>query len=221
MDSNWNAPKLFPKRSRRGAYVVRIDLQHMQPPVWRRLRVASDMGLPEFKDIVLGAMGWADYHLHHFAMGTSGRSWRSDPFVAPWMVREGYEGILEEDVRLDQVLKRPGDRIYLDYDFGDGWVHTIRLEKVEPWVEGAPDAVCLAGRRACPPEDVGGPWTFEKLLGWLVGNVAPEDQEYAAEVIEWLPEDYDPKFFSVAETNEVIEDILNGEDEDLGEWWML
>lgn len=54
-----------------------------------------------------------------------------------------------------------------------------------------------------------------------MGNVAPEDQEYAAEVIEWLPEDYDPKFFSVAETNEVIEDILNGEDEDLGEWWML
>lgn len=135
----------------------------MKPPVWRRLRVASDMGLPQFKDVVLAAMG------------TSGQSWRSDPFVAPWMVDEGYEGI--------------------------------------------PDAVCLAGRRACPPEDIGGPWGFEELLEWLEGKIAPGDRERATEVIEWLPEDYDPKFFSVAETNEVLEAVLSGEDDGLGEYW--
>ena len=122
-------------------------------------------------------------------------------------------------MRLDQVLKRPGDRIYLDYDFGDGWVHTIRLEKIETWDEGTPDAVCLAGRRACPPEDIGGPWGFEELLEWLEGKIAPGDRERATEVIEWLPEDYDPKFFSVAETNEVLEAVLSGEDDGLGEYW--
>ena len=89
MAADWNAPKLFRKSPRRVAYVVRVDLQHMKPPVWRRLRVASDMGLPEFKDVVLAAMGWSGGHLHHFAMGASGQSWRSDPFVAPWMVDEG------------------------------------------------------------------------------------------------------------------------------------
>ena len=122
-------------------------------------------------------------------------------------------------MRLDQVLKRPGDRIYLDYDFGDGWVHTIRLEKIETWDEVTPDAVCLAGRRACPPEDIGGPWGFEELLEWLEGKIAPGDRERATEVIEWLPEDYDPKFFSVAETNEVLEAVLSGEDDGLGEYW--
>ena len=219
MAAGWNAPKLFRKSSRRVAYVVRVDLQHMKPPVWRRLRVASDMALPQFKDVVLAAMSWSGGHLHQFTMGTSGKSWQSDPFVTPWMVSEGYEGVPEADVRLDQVLKHPGDRIYLDYDFGDGWVHTIRLEKIEPWDQGAPDAVCLAGRRACPPEDIGGPWGFEELLEWFEGKIAPEDRVRAAELAEWLPEGYDPKFFSVAETNEVLEAVLSGEDDGPGEYW--
>src|SRR5919107_2314376 len=44
------------------------------------------------------------------------------------------------------------------YDFGDGWTHQLTMEKVlaaEPGV-GYPRG--MSGRRACPPEDVGGPW---------------------------------------------------------------
>jgi len=41
------------------------------------------------------------------------------------------------------------------YDFGDHWRHGVLVEKALPTTsEKLP--VCLAGRRACPPEDVGG-----------------------------------------------------------------
>ena len=38
----------------------------------------------------------------------------------------------EEDVRLDEVLAEPGDNLFYDHDFGDGWQHTIRLEEILP-----------------------------------------------------------------------------------------
>ena len=43
------------------------------------------------------------------------------------------------------------------YDFGDGWEHTIKIERMtepEPGV-AYPRLIEAAGR--CPPEDVGGP----------------------------------------------------------------
>jgi len=38
-----------------------------------------------------------------------------------------------EDARkvlVSDILKLPGDRVFYEYDFGDGWLHDIVLEKV-------------------------------------------------------------------------------------------
>ncbi len=194
-------PKLLRKRSTKVAYVVRVDLDGARPPIWRRLRLASDITLSRLHEIIQIAMGWADSHLHHFVMGPDDRDLTRQHFLSGYDIEEGEEGIAEGDVRLDQVLAKPGQRLFYEYDFGDGWRHTIKLEKVEPWTDGDPDAVCLTGRRACPPEDVGGLPGLEDALEMLAGRTEHLDPEWVEQVLTWLPEGYDPASFSVDEAN--------------------
>ncbi len=196
-------PQLLRKRSKKAAYVVRIDLDNARPPIWRRLRLASDLTLGQMHDLVQIAMGWTDSHLHHFVMGPDDRDLRRQYFLAPYDIEEGEQGIDEDDVRLDQVLAKPGQRLFYEYDFGDGWWHTIKLEKVEPWVDGAPDAVCVTGRRACPPEDIGGIYGFEEALTLLAGQTDGVDPEWVKQITDWLG-DFDPTHFSVDEVNEAL-----------------
>lgn len=42
-------------------------------------------------------------------------------------------------------------------DMGDIWEHTIQIEKALP-AEAGVIPRCIDGKRACPPEDCGGPW---------------------------------------------------------------
>lgn len=186
-------PKLLRKRSKRAAYIVRLDLDDVKPPIWRRLRLASDLMLDQVHDIVQVAMGWQDCHLHHFVMGPDTRDLRRPHFLAPFDIEEGDEGMPEADVRLDQVLGKAGHRLFYEYDFGDGWWHTLKLEKVEPWVDGDPGAYCFMGRRACPPEDLGGPGMVEVLGDWLAGRRDGYDPEWVRQVLDWLSERYDPR----------------------------
>ena len=119
-------------------YRLRIDLSGTEPPLWRQLEVASDLFLDELHWIIQVTFGWADHHRHEF------------------QVHDGTEGIPEEEVRLDQVLVRRGDKLFCAYDFGDGWAHLIKLEAVLPRPQSIPNARCLAGQRDGPAEDCGG-----------------------------------------------------------------
>ena len=133
---------------------VRIELDETEPPVWRRLEVAGDLNLTELHDVLQTAMGWTDSHLHNFL---ASRDRRVPPILTDVDEEEGEEDLHERDVRLDQVLQEVGDEFYYAYDFGDGWEHAIRLEEVLAYDDSLPRARLLAGDRACPPEDCGGP----------------------------------------------------------------
>ncbi|MGB7961958.1 MAG: plasmid pRiA4b ORF-3 family protein [Propionicimonas sp.] len=198
-------PRLLKRRPDRACFVVRLDLDNTKPPIWRRLRLASDLTLSELHEILQIAMGWTDSHLHQFQMGPDAKDFRVVPFLTPFDLDEGEtDGTLESEVRLDQTIAKPGHRLYYEYDFGDGWEHTIKLEKIEPWAETGPVAVCVAGRRACPPEDVGGPPGYHDVLDALEGHIEPAEVEWMAERIEWLPEGFDPAAFSADEVNELL-----------------
>jgi hypothetical protein len=152
-----------PRRAGVVSYRVRVDLSGTKPPLWRRLELASDLYLDQVHEIMQVAFGWTDSHLHQFGSGPAHYDRATEHYLCPFQVEEGDPGVPEEYVRLDEVLAEPGDRLFYDYDFGDGWQHTIRLEAILPRGSSAPRAVCIAGRRDGPPEDCGGVGGYELI----------------------------------------------------------
>lgn len=200
-------PTLLEPRAERAAYVLWIKLNDIEPPIWRQVVVPSDLTLPALHDVMQAVMGWTDSHLHAFRMGPGELDRDVAPFLTPFDIEEGDEGTPEEEVRLDEVLAAVGDRLYYEYDFGDGWEHTIILESVQEWEGRFAEMRCLAGARACPPEDVGGIPGYETLLAVLAGRAHDVDPEWASMLCEWMPPGYDPEHFDVEEVNDALESL--------------
>jgi len=84
-----------------------------------------------------------------------------------------------------------GDRAEYEHDFGDGWEHDVVLEQVSSRVAKAKYPQCLAGERACPPEDCGGPHGYHELLTHAFDRADPDAEEWR----EQLGPDFDPESF--------------------------
>ncbi len=186
---------------------VRLDLVGAKPPVWRRLELPGDLALDRLHLVIQAAMGWLDGHLHRFRTGSDHRS---AYFVTPFDVEEGEDGVHEDGVRLDQVLAEKGDRLWYEYDFGDGWDHVLAVEAV---IDEPPAEVrCTAGRMACPPEDCGGIWGYTELAAWVRGgcdpSAVPPPFEDAAHARDWLPLDWHPDRFDVEQANTALAAML-------------
>ncbi len=92
--------------------------------------------------------------------------------------------------RLKVTLNNVEPKVLL-YDFGDGWEHAIKVERLtdpEPNV-AYPRLIEAAGR--CPPEDVGGPWGY----GALIEALEDPDHEQHAEIRKWVGDGFDPQLF--------------------------
>ena len=182
---------------------VRLDLHGAKPPVWRRLELPGDLTLPRLHDAIQAAMGWSNSHLHRFR---TGRDHRSPYFVTTFDLDEGEDGLLEDDVRMDQLLTEKDDELWYEYDFGDGWDHRLVVEEV---FEDPPSTLtCTAGRMACPPEDCGGLGGYEELAAWVRGGhddaLLPGAFDNAAHAHDWLPLDWHPDHFDVEEISAAL-----------------
>src|SRR3954447_5816964 len=193
-------PTLRPVPAQVRGFRVRLDLHGSKPPVWRRLELPSDLTLPRLHDVIQAAMGWYDGHLHRFRTGSDHRS---PYFVTSFDVDEGDDGVLEDDVRLDQLVAAEGDELWYEYDFGDGWDHRLRVEEV---LDEPPTSVrCTGGRMACPPEDCGGVGGYQELAAWVRNGyddaLLPDGFDNAAGAHDWLPVDWHPDHFDFEEVN--------------------
>ena len=56
-----------------------------------------------------------------------------------------------------QRLVRLGQKFIYTYDFGNSWRHIVKVEAIEIRDEPLYSATILDGKRADPPENVGGP----------------------------------------------------------------
>jgi len=183
------------------ALTIEVTLQGSKPRIWRRLVVAGDTRLDHLHDILQTALGWWDGHLHCFYPTANDRGHH---FVTEFDIEEGDEGTLESTVRVDQVLREVGDRMLYDYDFGDGWRHILQLKALGP-LDDAPTPRCTGGRRACPPEDIGGIHSYAELLEWYDADRSPDALPHQFDDVEhleaWLPDGFDPAAFDADEVN--------------------
>jgi len=182
-------------------FQLKISLQGAKPPIWRRIQVPGDTTLERLHKVIQLCMGWTDSHLHQFIID---RTCYNLPDMDN-MVRTSKpknEAKFTLHALQDKIL--PGFQ-YI-YDYGDDWLHQIRVEKILEPKEGKPYPTILAGKRACPPEDVGGIPGLSYLLE-VLGN--PE-HESLKEYREWLDEEYDPARFGkeeIALINAVLEEM--------------
>src|SRR5260370_39237746 len=68
-------------------------------------------------------------------------------------------------VRIGDLKLRRMERFTYEYDFGDSWIHDIRIEATLPIDPATRYPVCIAGKCSAPPEDYGGPGAFMENRG--------------------------------------------------------
>jgi hypothetical protein len=168
------APRPEFRRPPRGGvviYRIRVDLDHAQPPIWRRLDLRSHLPLDVVHQLLQVAFDWTDSHLHRFSLGGHPFDKHSQLFLCPYDVEEGEQeddgGLPASEVRLDETLQEPEDVLHYLYDYGDSWELTLRLEEILPATADSPTATVVEGRRAAPPEDCGGLTDAESLAAVL------------------------------------------------------
>jgi hypothetical protein len=171
-------------------YQFKITLLDIKPTIWRRILV-PDCTLADLHQYIQAAFGWWNYHLHQFDIDGE----RYGP-PAPDDMDFGLETIDESDVYLSKLIPRSGrkSRWIYDYDFGDGWRHEVLFEGFPAADPKAQYPQCVAGERACPPEDCGGPWGYADYLATL----ADPQNERHEELLEWRGP-FDPEAFDAKE----------------------
>lgn len=160
---------------------LKITLDDVKPPVQRRVEVPLTIRLDRLHLVFQAALGWTNSHLYEIrardiGWGMVDPDWGDGPLDA-------------SKSRLLDVLEDTGAKTlkYL-YDFGDGWEHTIKVERIADAVPGLLYPILIDGTGRCPPEDVGGPWGYTDLLEAL----ADPNHARHAELVEWLGGSFDP-----------------------------
>ena len=136
-------------------------------------------------------MGWFNAHLHLFKVGDKEYS---DPEF------ELEDTLDESRLTLGGAFRKsPGGFQYV-YDMGDYWVHDVRLLKRKTYVGSDLPPACEGGERACPPEDVGGPWGYERF----VEAISDPNHEEHEDMVEWAGGAFDPECFSWRQVNAAL-----------------
>src|SRR5215218_3008514 len=164
---------------------LKIALDEVEPPVLRRIEVPLAIRLDRLHLALQAAMGWTNSHLYEIRArdvrwGVPGPDWGNGPLDA-------------RRARLVEVLEETGAKTlkYL-YDFGDGWEHTIKVERIAEAVPGLAYPRLTEARGRCPPEDV---WGYADFLEAITD---PEHERHA-EVVEWNDGPFDPEVAEIEE----------------------
>ncbi|MCZ2402035.1 plasmid pRiA4b ORF-3 family protein [Paenarthrobacter sp. Z7-10] len=183
---------------------LKVTLKGSKPPIWRRVLVQSGMPLSQLHQTIQSLFAWQDFHLHEFQTG--GLRGPAYGPVDPDGEDDGFGEAPQDEATVSVVKLLPdiGSSMTYTYDFGDGWDHEIKVEKISTDDGVGQLPRCTAGRGAPPAEDSGGP------DGWahIVEAVNDPGHEEHDEYREWLGlqpgETLDPKAFDLDEINEEL-----------------
>lgn len=212
------------------AYQFYIQLEHVEPTVWRRFVIPAETTFKRLHDTIQFVMGWHDSHLFEFDIEKESNPRRLeivedeemyeqhqfdkrrllmnlDVEVENEYEKRANERLMKTEMRLAAKTKLPKfveecPAFIYRYDYGDDWLHHIRLEKVDLDYEvGHP--ILLEGEGVCPPEDVGGPGGYQYFLeAW--NNPSHEEHEGMR---EWGEGIYS-KTLDISHINKLMKELL-------------
>jgi hypothetical protein len=158
-----------------------VKLDDVESAVVRRLEVPLTIRLDRLHLVLQAAIGWTNSHLYEIRARDVGWGMPDPNF--------GDGPLDAAKARLVDALEYVGGRSlkYL-YDFGDGWEHSIRIERITDAVPGITYPRLAEATGRCPPEDVGGPWGYREFLD----AIADPDHEEHDERLQWIGSNFDP-----------------------------
>jgi len=173
---------------------LKVTLKDVKPAVVRRIEVPLTIRLDRLHLVLQAAVGWTNSHLYEIrardvGWGVPDPDWGDGPLDARKM-------------RLLGVLEDTGAKTlnYL-YDFGDGWEHTIKVERITDPMPGLTYPLLIDATGRCPPEDVGGPWGYAEFLE----AIANPKHENHADMVQWVGELFDPNTIAFDEHAKAVE----------------
>jgi hypothetical protein len=176
------------------SYQLRVELKGVKPAVWRRVAVPSTIKLSRLHHILLAVMGWQGGHLHEFNF--------VDAIYGD--ADEDLEAGVEDESHVSLVKALAGSASFTwVYDFGDYWAHKVKLERIVDLGVPLETAMCITGRNACPPEDIGGTPGYEYFLEAIRDPQHPEHQAS----LQRCGGAFDPSAFDPMEAQERLDEI--------------
>jgi hypothetical protein len=160
--------------------------------IWRRFLIRKSASFAELHLAIQAAFGWQNYHLFEFRHpGTRQR------VIAGLPDDEG--GPPAPDAKQVRVADQTANGLLYgatwfeyEYDFGDGWIHEVKVRDELTLPETFKRRL-LDGERAAPKEDCGGDGGYERMVSVVEKGIDPWGElELAREWIgDWQPEAFD------------------------------
>lgn len=173
-------------------YEFEVTLQEIEPRIWRRFLLRTTTSFAHLHDAIQDAFGWEDYHLWEFRLPRPiGR------VLAGCPSQDGDDGGRPPPdgraVKLNTYFTGESrlEWCEYEYDFGDSWIHDVKLVGVHSLPEAFKRRL-LDGARACPREDSGGVGGYDRCVHFVSTG---EDVWDEPEVIGLWIGDWDPEAF--------------------------
>lgn len=184
--------------------VLRIELNDIEPLIWRRVAVPTTTNLQTLHRIIQAAMGWQDYHLWEFADGEELYG-IPEPDDAMW----DRKVCRASTTKLAGLIEHGVTAFDYTYDMGDNWEHRIVVERVEPAEPGKVYPDFRGGERRCPPEDCGGFPGYYEFLDIIAGPNKGKGSRQKREMLAWYGRPYDPDDIDEAQIRSTLNRIAN------------
>ncbi|WP_411731188.1 plasmid pRiA4b ORF-3 family protein [Paeniglutamicibacter sp.] len=203
----------------RTQHTLHIELHGSEPAIWRRIEVDGSMTLERFHEVLQGALGWTNSHLHlymdsnPFIRGQVAAGEKPTTWLMAGSIEDGLEGEDEAGTTLTQALARSGGTLWYEYDLGDSWMHLITEESSRALDPEDPEARVLDGALRVPLEDSGGLGGWYEMLKLAQAASADPDRSY---ILDWFRAHFgyftpvDPEAFDAGAANMRVRLLLGG-----------
>lgn len=179
------------------AHVAELEVTlNLLTPCNRTLIVPSNLNFYQLHIILQNAFEWQECHLHQFVLSRDEYE-RPMKIIQPefiknedWLsIDENLESIDSITVTVCEIFETQ-KKIDYEYDFGDGWIHTIKLKRFISDCK-TPYPHCTGAIGDAPMEDSGGPYGFDEKMKILNDPNHP-DHEWISDWVQsawWHPLD--------------------------------